>query len=82
MIQTRMARMSKARFQTPAGWLGLVAFWLAASAEAATLELSVRHVFAGEPLQLGSLRYDTGSREHFSVTRLSYLLSGFAFSTR
>ena len=43
------------------------------------VDISVRHVLAGEPLQLGALRYDNGSRETFSVTRLSYLLSGFAF---
>jgi len=77
---TSARRMTKVVSRCMLIWLRLAAFWLAASAgHAASLEISVRHVFAGEPLQLGSLRYDTGAREHFSVTRLSYLLSGFAF---
>src|ERR1041385_6831092 len=49
------------------------------STRAATLELSIRHTFAGEPLQLGPIRYDNSAKENFSITRLSYLLSGFAF---
>jgi cytochrome c peroxidase len=49
------------------------------SAPAMNCELVIRHVVAVEPLQLGSLRYDNSRRENFSVTRLSYLLSAFAF---
>ncbi len=47
-------------------------------AGAASLELSIRPVFAGEPLELGALRYQNMVGETFSITRLSYLLSGFA----
>jgi cytochrome c peroxidase len=52
---------------------------MALSVFAASVELTMRHVIAGEPLQLGSTRYETSARESFSVTRLSYLLSNFAF---
>ena len=45
---------------------------------AATLEIQIRPTFNGEPLQLDSLRYQNAAGETFSVTRLSYLLSGFA----
>ena len=44
----------------------------------ATLEVAVRHTFGGDPLLLDSLRYENAARETLSVTRLSYLLSGFA----
>lgn len=44
----------------------------------AALEVAVRHTFHGEPLLLDSLRYENAARETLSVTRLSYLLSGFA----
>lgn len=44
----------------------------------ATLEIAVRPTFGGEPLLLDSLRYENAARETLSVTRLSYLLSGFA----
>ena len=49
------------------------------TAIAASVEIAVRPVVSGEPLQLGSLRHHNGAGENFSVTRLSYLLSGFAF---
>lgn len=45
---------------------------------AANLEITIEPVFNGEPLRLDSLSYDTAARETLSVTRLSYLLSGFA----
>ena len=48
------------------------------SAEAVTLEVAVRHVFAGDPLRLDSLAYENAAGETLSVTRLSYLLGGFA----
>lgn len=35
--------------------------------------------FSGAPIQPDSLRYETSAGETFSITRLSYLLSGFAF---
>ncbi len=57
----------------------LVAFSLGAGpALGAALEIAVRHSFSGEPLLLDSLRYQNGAGETLSVTRLSYLLSGFA----
>ena len=40
---------------------------------AATLEIQIRPVINGEPLQLDSVRYANGAGETFSVTRLSYL---------
>ncbi|MEQ1853171.1 MAG: cytochrome-c peroxidase, partial [Chthoniobacteraceae bacterium] len=45
---------------------------------AATLEIAVRHTFNDGPLLLDSLRYQNAAGETLSVTRLSYLLSGFA----
>ena len=45
---------------------------------AATLEIAIRPTFNGEPLRLDSLRYQNAAGETLSVTRLSYLLSGFA----
>lgn len=54
--------------------------WLALhGASAATVEIAVHHVVAGEPLQFGSMRYGTSANEVFSVTRWSYLLGDFAF---
>lgn len=50
----------------------------ASSARAVTLHLHVNHAAAGAPLILDSLRYKTRTGETFSVTRASYLLSGFA----
>ncbi len=44
----------------------------------ATLEISINPTFKGDPLFLDSLRYQNVAGETFSVTRLSYLLSGFA----
>jgi cytochrome c peroxidase len=42
------------------------------------LEISMQHTFQGEPLLLDSIRYETAAKETISLTRLSYLLSGFA----
>ncbi len=44
----------------------------------AGLNVRIEHAFDGVPLTLGSLRYLLASGETISVTRLSYLLSGFA----
>lgn len=49
-----------------------------AQARAAGLRLEIRPTVNGEPLQPASLRYRTAAGETFSITRLSYLLSGFA----
>ncbi len=51
---------------------------VATSSYAASLEITVDPVFRGEQLRLDSLRNQNASSETFSVTRLSYLLSGFA----
>jgi cytochrome c peroxidase len=53
--------------------------FLSHAGSAATVELVMNHVIAGERLQLGALRYATSANESFSITRLSYLLSEFAF---
>jgi cytochrome c peroxidase len=50
----------------------------AQAAFGASLELSVCPTLNGEPLLLDSLRYTNPASETLSVTRLSYLLSGFA----
>ena len=44
----------------------------------ASLEVSITPKFSGEPIQPDSLRYQTSAAENFSVTRISYLLTGFA----
>jgi cytochrome c peroxidase len=46
-------------------------------ARAATLQVEVRPTFNGEPLLLDSLRYQNAAGETLSISRLSYLLSGF-----
>ena len=48
------------------------------TAPGATLEISVRHTFAGEPLTPGSLRNRNAAGETFPFTGVSCLLSGFA----
>lgn len=48
------------------------------AARAADLQITIEPVFNGEPLLLDSLRCENGAGETMSVTRLSYLLSGFA----
>ena len=50
----------------------------AQAASGAALEVAVRHTFNGDPLLPDSLRYQNAAGETVSVTRLSYLLSGFA----
>jgi len=53
--------------------------WLATGAAlATTLEVSIRPTFGAEPLRLDSLRYTNAAGETLSVSRLSYLLGGFA----
>ena len=57
----------------------LVALSIAcAPAHGAALNLEMRHAWNGEGLLLDSLRYENAAGETLSVTRLSYLLSGFA----
>lgn len=58
-------------------WLAAFAA-LAAAGRAADLEIQVRPVFNGAPLLLDSLRYETAAAETVSISRLSFLLGGFA----
>lgn len=44
----------------------------------ASLLIEITPKISGELLQSASLRYETYAKETFSITRLSYLLSGFA----
>lgn len=46
---------------------------------AAGVEIELRHTVAGQPMKLDSLRYEKAANEVFSVSRLSYLISGIAF---
>ncbi len=48
------------------------------AAPAATLQIAITPKFSGEPVQPDSPRYETSAGETFSITRVSYLLSGFA----
>ncbi len=50
----------------------------ASAARASILEVVVNPVFNGEPILADSLRYQNAAGETLSVTRLSYLLGGFA----
>lgn len=56
-----------------------LALVFAGSSPSATIELNLRHTVAGKPLLLDSLRYEKAGGEVFSVSRLSYLISGVAF---
>ncbi len=56
----------------------IVLLFLVSPILAAQLELTVEPLFNGEPLRLDALLYETAAGETLSVTRLSYLLSGFA----
>ena len=47
-------------------------------AHGASLEINITPKFSGDPIQPASLRYKTSAGEIFSITRISYLLSGFA----
>ena len=43
-----------------------------------SLQLEITPKFSGERIQPSSLRYETSAKETFSVTRVSYLISGIA----
>jgi cytochrome c peroxidase len=43
-----------------------------------SLEIAIAPKFSGESIQLDSLRYATSAKETFSITRISFLVSGFA----
>jgi len=46
--------------------------------QALPLDIRIRPVASGQPLLLDSLRYEKSGKETFSVSRLSYLVSGLA----
>jgi len=46
---------------------------------AVVVDVRIRPVVVGQPLLLDSLRYEKSGEETFSVSRLSYLVSGLAF---
>ena len=58
--------------------LFLLAALFATTGVSATLELKFRSAFAGQPLVLNGGRYRTAAGELASISRVSYLLSGFA----
>jgi cytochrome c peroxidase len=58
------------------GWLSIILYGMA---QAAPLGLDFVPVFGDAPLRLDSLKYRTAQNETLSVSRLSLLLSGFAF---
>ena len=64
------------RFLQILWWLAVLA--MGRPAGAARLEITIKPTFQGAPLRLDSLAYQNAAGETLSVTRLSYLLSGFA----
>ena len=56
----------------------LAAFAASGPLAGSVLEIQLRHSFQGESLLLDSMRYRDAAGEALSVTRLSYLLGGFA----
>ena len=54
-------------------------FLLTQNLFAASLQIEIQPSFNSDPLILDSLRYTNAAGETLSVTRLSYLLSGFSF---
>lgn len=52
-------------------------FASASQTHAFDLALKFRHTDNGQTLQLNSLRYENAANETYSISRLSYLLSGF-----
>lgn len=64
------------------GWLLGFTLWCCLIAQSrlwsASLELNIAPKFSGEAVQPDSLRYETSAKETFSITRLSFLISGLA----
>lgn len=50
-------------------------------AKRSSMTLKYRRVVDGRPLSLDSLRFVNASEETYSVSRLSYLISGFELET-
>ncbi len=57
----------------------LAALGIPSDIGAVPLDIRIRPVAFGQPLLLDSLRYEKSGNETFSVSRLSYLVSGLAF---
>src|SRR5690349_2757154 len=55
---------------------------IATNAQAGTMHVDIAPRVGGEPLLLDSLRYQLPSGETYSITRFSYLLSGFALEKK
>src|SRR4051794_16825081 len=70
------APLPAARFRASLAGLSLLTMLLTGFGSSLRIQLNPQ--FAGESIQPNSLRYQTVAGENFSVTRLSYLLSGFA----
>jgi len=64
--------------RTCANGVCLALFGMLNLASAATLQVQIAPKVSGEKLQPASLRYQTAAGETFSITRVSYLVSGFA----
>ena len=62
---------------TGRAWICLLGLSVTA-AHGAVLDVEMRQTFNGDPLLPDSLRYQNAAGETLSVTRVSYLLSGFA----
>ena len=45
------------------------------------IRIAINHTIHGNPLLLDSLRYELSTGERYSLTRLSYLISGLSFET-
>jgi cytochrome c peroxidase len=56
----------------------LLRFDVATATPGSVLRVEMHPTYNGETIQPSSLRYETASKESFSITRLSYLLSDFA----
>lgn len=60
---------------------GALVFLAAGAGFGASLQIEITPQFSGADIQPNSLRYQTLAGETFSVTRVSYLLSGFALQS-
>lgn len=60
----------------------LLILLLCSTSTAADLSMQIRHTYAGQRLTLDSIRYGTSANETYSISRLSYLLSGFALESQ
>ncbi|MCH1509517.1 MAG: cytochrome C peroxidase, partial [Akkermansiaceae bacterium] len=59
--------------------IALLFFLLISPLIGGNIRIDILHQYEGKPLLLNSIRY--GKSETFSISRLSYLLSSFAFQS-